>query len=923
MNHGDFDSVLTQQRFIRRLARDLLGNGDGVDDLEQEVYCRALQYPPDMNQPLRPWLATVMRRIVQRRWQREGYRRFSEERSARNRLVDLWPAEENPGGEVVRRAVHRLDPESQQLLADIYGADLSMSELAKRKSMPPETLRSRHHRVIVRLRGMLDDEQGGKRRSWALLLEPLLKVTRSSNRWQGRMVAACACSLLVIGLAVGLGWVTSMEPSGALRRATSPLASVDLAERSQVSSRIPSTLQPNDRPQLSMGEAAALDAIPLEILVTDDFGTPVPGALLFATLPESSPEEWDRIGQSNYHGFASVDSYPSRGWIWAQAPDGRQSHAVHLRRVGARTALRPLELAVERTNHHLVGRVIDGDGKPLSGVRVILPFSWGRTRRTMSGHLICPSPLRTVTTAADGRFEFREIVKRPQWEVGLRHPELGHMRTALQAGVSGGVDLPFLAPVQVSGRILGLDGQPIVGAEVGLRYRGAQDGGSWEAVSTGANGGFLLDRVPRGDYLVEVRKGQLAQCAAVEVVGQDLYVGDLRLAVRSGLYGRVLGPEGAPLVGWHVWHRSPFLVGSSADAIEGLRQLDVPHAKTDEEGRFAFGSRATGRRILWVTPPGQATPYAAAAEVLEVTSRPLGEPSEPVILRVGALERPSGAIEGTIAIDPQVTEGWVVACSGSRLFQPRFAVWEPETGRFRFEALPAGHYQVQIAPRASTGWVPDFEEHGIEVVQGRTSTVPTNGMRASPSLVLTVDRSDGVRVEGLRRAVLYLEGRRALDLLREGVGEWTPGKLVLGKAPAGQGILWLRDLGGHGAFLPYSIEGQGVVTQSLELKEIDPWVLKVPLTLEQRNAGTLRISVHDAQGSTVGIYANARRGTRNEARSVRAYTEPGLHEIRIRHDGETEVREVLLEARDSVSLPGEDAQPTRGRARRASRKRPR
>ena len=56
-------ALLAHLGFLRELARDLVGDAAGGDDLAQRVLVRGLENPPARGGSLRGWLTTMTRRI--------------------------------------------------------------------------------------------------------------------------------------------------------------------------------------------------------------------------------------------------------------------------------------------------------------------------------------------------------------------------------------------------------------------------------------------------------------------------------------------------------------------------------------------------------------------------------------------------------------------------------------------------------------------------------------------------------------------------------------------------------------------------------------------------------------------------------------------------------------------------------------------
>src|SRR5262245_19021688 len=66
----DSERLLAEDPFVRGLARQLVRDPDRADELAQQAWLQLLRSPVAATVSLRGWLATVLRRLVQR--QRRG-----------------------------------------------------------------------------------------------------------------------------------------------------------------------------------------------------------------------------------------------------------------------------------------------------------------------------------------------------------------------------------------------------------------------------------------------------------------------------------------------------------------------------------------------------------------------------------------------------------------------------------------------------------------------------------------------------------------------------------------------------------------------------------------------------------------------------------------------------------------------------------
>jgi RNA polymerase sigma-70 factor (ECF subfamily) len=177
MSDADAERLLAEASWVRRLALQLVRDASTAEDIVQETWLAALRHPPPSDGRLRPWLARVVLNLT-RQHRRGELSRWKRETAAAK--PDVAPSD--------RDSAQRL--ESQQLLLDAlrevpepfrstllgkYIDRLSAAELARREGIPASTVRWRLQRGIEELRRRLDKQFHGERRSWCLVLLPLLR----------------------------------------------------------------------------------------------------------------------------------------------------------------------------------------------------------------------------------------------------------------------------------------------------------------------------------------------------------------------------------------------------------------------------------------------------------------------------------------------------------------------------------------------------------------------------------------------------------------------------------------------------------------------------------------------------------------------------------------------------------------------------
>src|SRR5262245_13495376 len=148
--------------FVRALARSLVLDSHGADDVVKETWVAALERPPRHDANPRAWLARIVERFASRRLR-------SRERRERRETAAAQPERTEPVDEGVSRA---------ELLRSVTDAVLALEEpyrtavllrfyegldahaIAERTGTPLATVRSRLQRALARLREELDREHG-------------------------------------------------------------------------------------------------------------------------------------------------------------------------------------------------------------------------------------------------------------------------------------------------------------------------------------------------------------------------------------------------------------------------------------------------------------------------------------------------------------------------------------------------------------------------------------------------------------------------------------------------------------------------------------------------------------------------------------------------------------------------------------------
>src|SRR5688572_8917423 len=100
------EDLLSHTEWVRRLARSLAGDDATADDLVQETWIAASRRPPDLDRPVRPWLAVVVRNLFLKRLAHERRREAHHHELAAD--VEGAPPASSPEATVESAQIQRL-----------------------------------------------------------------------------------------------------------------------------------------------------------------------------------------------------------------------------------------------------------------------------------------------------------------------------------------------------------------------------------------------------------------------------------------------------------------------------------------------------------------------------------------------------------------------------------------------------------------------------------------------------------------------------------------------------------------------------------------------------------------------------------------------------------------------------------------------
>ena len=684
------DELAAEAGWLRRLARSLVYDAAGAEDLVQDAYVLAAEHPPARGRSVRPWLFRV---LVNRRRTRH---RSAVRRSARERAVaSLGAAPATPAELVGRLELHRLlaglvlelSPAAREVVLLHYVEGLSSTEIGNRLGVAAGTVRWRLKQAVDELRDRLEHREPN--RAWI----PALAAFAGPGNAAGTAVPwlVLAAIALVLASAWLLVWTRpshAVRPTPASERRRAGLASLEHAEsaRAELGTPVRSALPP-----LRPGDMR------VEGRVVDERGRAVQGAEVTLDCEyerDTAPRPQTRSSAGGAFAFdADASCFPN---LFATKDNlaGRILF-IHPHHEASVITLRPKVSLVVQV-------VDDATGTPLPNAALsAYAFGGALERETARSD----DSGRAVLQVAVGGWKPTTI------QLGARAAE--HVPGTLNVESHDGRfdDAPIERTIRLArgsairGQVVGVDGAAVTDAA--LRVVSAQPTDSpadammvmmmgplpaGERVD--AAGRFALTVRRAGRYQLAVESTSLVAWSRAELIvdvgpeGRTDLVIHLVPAPVSGVSGVVVDAAGTPVAGAR---------------ISSLSSMMAPLAPvvTDEHGRFATSARRPK---------------------LELVARLGDQASEstPVELHRGGIERvtlrlgPSG-IAGVV-VDPQGApvpgaQIWLNDCCGAdRVVVRGTRAIADDAGRFAFD-VPRGDFVLSVRRTAEDDFLDEDDRH--------------------------------------------------------------------------------------------------------------------------------------------------------------------------------------------------------------------
>lgn len=726
---------------LRRLARHLTVRGADAEDLAQEVWLSALRKPGRLGQ--REWFRVVARRTLWRWSRRES------DRSSREREVARPEAQDGDSSQVEAASLREYLSDSVGALKEPYREvvrlhyleDLSLEEIGRRLGRPSVTVRVQLKRGLDQLRNRLQGRRGrflglAPLFSWWSSPRPAwLRRVGKRNVALGAIAAVFAVALLVIvpGRAERAHQTLAFPPDVASR----PGSSFETSAERPFPGRAPLPIE-------ELQSARASPPVRLSGRVLRSDGRPIAGAPVFLRDQHGASRV---VAVSGAEGRYEVAAADLEDWIVAH-PDGFLPTAPHL--VCSVEQGRELDLVTARPGGELRGRVLDAQGRPVSGAEVLLrtPLVTSRVgsllattlrdelagrasfglQGTVQGAL---EPTRCLTDVS-GRFvaarppeeKFVVVVSAPGLPPGLELVEARAGGTDEDGTDEGGtgeeLEIRLALPASLEGRVLDEGGRPCAGALLELSF---PEPLPRQETRTDPSGRYRFDGLGSGPFVLRLLERANEGSASCHVEGQ-IAAGqslpfDVELSAECSILGTLEEANGRSLEGWTVvlWEI----------AERDFPAKDSRQTRTGSGGRFAFlGCSDKEYDLEFFDPAASAERHRASTRASRTPLVLQPRPSELAAFH-GRLVRRENA--------PQPSLLSVAAVRGSMTARQALVPIDAETGEFHGPSLPRGRYHVDaFFPGSAIAWRKTLELDERELVL----EVPAQG-----SLRLEIELPEG------------------------------------------------------------------------------------------------------------------------------------------------------------------------------------
>lgn len=770
----DHDLLLAQSSWVEALARTLVRDPFGAEDVYQETMLAALQAPPrnaSDARRLRAWLGRVVYNLSNLSLRRNGRRRAREEDAAKSVVLD------STADQVAKVAVlHEVTASVQELEEPYRSAVLkryfegkSTTEIARETCTTDNAVRKRLWRARAKLRGTLDRCHNGDRLAWFGALAPLAGIeipaaatsaattatsasTAHAAGWTSALKSLAASPLVWVSAALGIALAAAAIRPATVEAGAGRELAVAAIEQSAAPRGVTTTLRAR-RPVGAAGILAPEREVVLppekEEIVHDVIEEQAPEGV----LPELTPIRVrglviDLAGQpltGMRIGFEDADD--ELGWSGVDGTFEVELTALNRTLVATSDEYAPLRKShvVEENAHaehvlvagrtvDVAGLVIDESGTPLVGATLEVATTEALYRQVpVPLHLSSPVE-RSIASDEGGGFELAGAIAADGVFLRASHAGFEPVERAMPRESTAHLVMTLRRSATVvallEGTVLHESGEPATEARVTLG-----DHETW----TDDDGHFALSsrNVSPDDDLFAFKKGYLP--ARIPMIGAHFHEGTLpplQLGMKLILGGPALeiagelrSEDGTPLSGWVVTATraadDDVIPTEPGDDTAGgdWANTSLPGGESGDE--MALTSNPGGGFRIPGLAGGEYVVHAYDPEtLLSLHSAPLGAGSEGVELCLADnawRDRLEGRVlrdDGLPLADARVRVALRVESGSERWVEHGLTALTDQHGCFYLPEVPRHGISLEIGHPEALGRLvdvdPDAPDHGHE-----------------------------------------------------------------------------------------------------------------------------------------------------------------------------------------------------------------
>ncbi len=739
--------------FARRLARSLVADASAAEDVLQDAWSAMLERPPRHHANLRAYLATLVRRLSLRRRRSAARLRRREEDAARSDALpsDAELTERMEVHRIAVDAVLALDEPYRSTILLRYLEEIPVLEIARRMSVPEETVRTRLKRGLVRLRDSIQRRHPHSREEWMGALLAWLPGPKEADAAPAASpafgLALTLAAIAVPVLALVAYFVRGTERGSVVAEANATDLAADgadevgpgssVGEREQLSGLAPST--PTTALFSEEPSAAGLHGI-----VRAPDGRPLPDARVTVALVWWDTDTDVAATHTDADGTFALE-LPE---LTALGPYGSRlcSVLVHVSARGFQTAFQSvtvtseherveLDFVLER-GRRVLGRVVQADGRPAPNALVRAVTRTAPSTET--------SRQRTATTDVGGRYELalapgESLLALETWisGTGSGYAAVPEQPTGDDGEDFAAPELRLTAGGVIRGRLSYPDGRPVQRFPIFAVQVG------WDA----ERDGWTLAAAKKRS---EGREAGLWKSSSSTDSDGRFQIAGLQLDRYA------LSVNGKP-VEWNVQTDEP-LAETWPTGSSGLEFVNEAHrvlvAVTDSDGNELRGATVTcslrgaapsakprqtvaigsPARAAFRVEPGEELVFAAAVPGAPLAERAFTVPDSPFESRLRLTLRPRPHTPGELALalpglSPDEIDDVAVTLLSPLTRRP-VQDWvdvRPVAGVVR--AVPPGTYALRFAPPAGSAcWAPTTTDE-VTVRAGERTLVAESWVR--------------------------------------------------------------------------------------------------------------------------------------------------------------------------------------------------